>query len=266
MRRYGRKKRSDLYAPYGTCRECGWTGQDWGFKYHGYCTKCHNEWRKAQAEERRREKPPNENIEVAQGVVITTNVRERLKKRAHRDVPRTREAIVAGYWSALLFFPSFIFVIVFLFSLCMNRTYYTFCFGICAVASLVMLHTWNRTEREEARKHLPKVDERLVELACERQKQIDEARAFYTSSEWRLVRKQIVEEQGRVCQKCRSHIKDDYDLTVDHIKPRSKFPELALAKSNLQVLCRRCNSAKGAIYNEASVTAQSTTPPCLLPS
>jgi hypothetical protein len=33
-------------------------------------------------------------------------------------------------------------------------------------------------------------------------------------------------------------------LHVDHIKPRSKFPHLALSLSNLQVLCRQCNLGK----------------------
>jgi len=96
MRRYGGKRRSDLYAPYGRCPKCGWTGKDWGFKYHGSCTSCHDEWRKARAEERRARKPPNENIEVAEGVIITRNVRERLKKRANYDVPRTEDEV---FWA-----------------------------------------------------------------------------------------------------------------------------------------------------------------------
>ena len=33
-------------------------------------------------------------------------------------------------------------------------------------------------------------------------------------------------------------------MHVDHVKPRSKFPELALDLSNLQVLCNLCNVAK----------------------
>ena len=124
-----------------------------------------------------------------------------------------------------------------------------------------MFYVCEWKQAAEARKRLPKVDARLEELARERQRQIDEARAFYASSEWRLVRKQVVEEQGRVCQECHQHISDDNDLTIDHIKPRSKFPELALDKSNLQVLCRRCNSAKGATYNEASITARNSGAP-----
>lgn len=256
MRRRG-KRASDLYAPYGTCPGCGWSGQDWGFHYHRYCTKCHNKWRKAQAEVRRRErppKPPNENIEVAEGVIITSNVRKHLNKRAHRDVPRTGRELFWGTGAVLGAFIWMVTGCAVMWSLCGHRQYTLF-LGACMVGSIVMFYACEWIQNDEIRKRLSKVDTRVAELARERQRQIDESRAFYASPEWRLVRKQVVEEQGRVCQQCRSHIRDDYDLTVDHVKPRSKFPELGLDKSNLQVLCRRCNSAKGATFNEASVTA-----------
>jgi 5-methylcytosine-specific restriction endonuclease McrA len=35
------------------------------------------------------------------------------------------------------------------------------------------------------------------------------------------------------------------DITVDHAKPRSKFPELAMSIDNLLLACRKCNSSKG---------------------
>ena len=34
-------------------------------------------------------------------------------------------------------------------------------------------------------------------------------------------------------------------IHVDHIKPRSKYPKLALDQSNLQPLCETCNLKKG---------------------
>ncbi len=34
-------------------------------------------------------------------------------------------------------------------------------------------------------------------------------------------------------------------MNVDLIKPRSKFPELALTLDNLQILCAACNHGKG---------------------
>jgi 5-methylcytosine-specific restriction endonuclease McrA len=34
------------------------------------------------------------------------------------------------------------------------------------------------------------------------------------------------------------------NIVVDHIKPRSRFPELALDPENVQVLCDSCNRGK----------------------
>jgi len=68
---------------------------------------------------------------------------------------------------------------------------------------------------------------------------------FYTTPEWRLMRESVIARDGNVCRRCCREVAER-ELTVDHIRPRSRFPELALALSNLQVLCRSCNSAKGA--------------------
>ena len=261
MHTYRGTRGSDSYAPHGTCRKCGWTGQDWSFNYTKYCKKCYTEWKKAKAEERRRLKPPNENIEVAEGVVITRNVRERLKKQARCDIPcipRTRKMILLG-WSAGFCMITFL-ITAFVPAFTM-KSYpkYGLSLLICSAVVYVVWHICEHTEDNEYKKHiLPKVNAllnaRLEELARERKRQIDQANAFYASSEWRLIRQQVIQEQGRVCKECRCRITTDNDLTVDHIKPRSKFPELDLEKSNLQVLCRKCNSAKGATHNEESIT------------
>ena len=39
-------------------------------------------------------------------------------------------------------------------------------------------------------------------------------------------------------------------IHVDHIKPRSKFPELALEFDNLQILCDDCNIGKCNKYED----------------
>ncbi len=257
MQAYRDRRGSDFYAPYGTCRKCGWEGKDWGFKYHGYCKKCHTQWKKEKAEEHRRLKPPNENMELSDGVVVTRNVRERLRKKAISDVPQTRRSHSAGMWGGISLFISVMAMFALLLTLCLQLGYARYLW-VFMMLGLVVYRVCKRIETNERQKQMPKVNARLEELARDRQRRIDETNAFYASSEWRLVREQVIDEQGRVCQECRSRITTDYDLTVDHIKPRSKFPELALEKANLQVLCRKCNSAKGATSDEADITNQVT--------
>lgn len=57
---------------------------------------------------------------------------------------------------------------------------------------------------------------------------------------WNKLRKIVLDTFGRVCMKCKS----TKDITVDHIKPFSTYPELANNLDNMQVLCRSCNSSK----------------------
>jgi hypothetical protein len=64
---------------------------------------------------------------------------------------------------------------------------------------------------------------------------------FYNSTDWISIRNKKLNSTINKCNFCDS----ENDITVDHIKPRSKFPELALSIHNTQLLCRSCNSAKG---------------------
>ena len=68
---------------------------------------------------------------------------------------------------------------------------------------------------------------------------------FYMSREWRDVRYKALVKHGAVCHCCGASRSDGKKLHVDHIKPRSKFPEFALDPENLQVLCDACNIGKG---------------------
>lgn len=69
---------------------------------------------------------------------------------------------------------------------------------------------------------------------------------FYDSDEWRELRYRALQRHGAACQCCGNRATPGKPLHVDHIKPRSKYPELELELSNLQVLCRDCNLGKGA--------------------
>lgn len=70
-----------------------------------------------------------------------------------------------------------------------------------------------------------------------------EKAGFYGSRSWYQLRYRAIKVYGRVCAACRT---TEGEMHVDHIKPRSKFPELSLEISNLQVLCASCNIGKGA--------------------
>lgn len=59
--------------------------------------------------------------------------------------------------------------------------------------------------------------------------------------EYQKFKIRLLEEYGNLCQCCGKHVK----LTIDHIFPKSLFPELGIKYDNLQLLCQPCNSDKG---------------------
>jgi 5-methylcytosine-specific restriction endonuclease McrA len=67
---------------------------------------------------------------------------------------------------------------------------------------------------------------------------------FYLSDQWIRLRYRTLSKRGNVCECCGHTWKVNNPLQVDHIKPRSRYPHLALAPSNLQILCRDCNMGK----------------------
>jgi len=67
---------------------------------------------------------------------------------------------------------------------------------------------------------------------------------FYDSPEWLDLRYRVLQKAGGSCKLCGCRAAPDNPLHVDHIKPRSLHPELTLAESNMQVLCKSCNLGK----------------------
>jgi len=61
---------------------------------------------------------------------------------------------------------------------------------------------------------------------------------------WRTLRYEALKKYGRKCACCGS-MPPDVVLHVDHIKPKSKYPELEFDIENLQILCEACNLGKG---------------------
>jgi hypothetical protein len=77
------------------------------------------------------------------------------------------------------------------------------------------------------------------------------ADAFYRSHRWRRARADALEANrdryGSLrCECCLTSAASQWH--VDHIRPRSSHPELALEPANLQVLCADCNLGKGVRY------------------
>lgn len=71
------------------------------------------------------------------------------------------------------------------------------------------------------------------------------SKEFLKSYEWRSLRMKVLKKYGRKCACCGATPDNGVVMHVDHIKPRRKYPELALTEDNLQVLCEECNHGKG---------------------
>jgi 5-methylcytosine-specific restriction endonuclease McrA len=89
-----------------------------------------------------------------------------------------------------------------------------------------------------------KLPEYLIDLYMSGTNDIIKIRStdtFYSTKEWKALKKQIHTKYGYTCMKC-YYI--DKSNVVDHIYPRSKFPLLELEPDNMQVLCTPCNLRK----------------------
>ncbi len=73
---------------------------------------------------------------------------------------------------------------------------------------------------------------------------------FYERREWVELRYRVLRNFGYTCMSCNASRESGAELHVDHIKPISRFPELALTESNLQVLCRLCNLGKSNHFDD----------------
>ena len=68
------------------------------------------------------------------------------------------------------------------------------------------------------------------------------SKSFCSKKEWKELRLEFLKTAQKICVYCGSM----KELHVDHIKPKSKFKELAYEVSNLQILCKKCNFRKAA--------------------
>ena len=73
---------------------------------------------------------------------------------------------------------------------------------------------------------------------------------FYKSPEWRRLRYIVLSKRGNKCECCGQSPKTGSVIHIDHVKPRSIYPELSLAEDNLQVLCDDCNLGKSNMFED----------------
>ena len=108
---------------------------------------------------------------------------------------------------------------------------------------------WKSTQPADA----PRVDEpppeKTIKIRAKRRRPLSESRLFLKSQEWRHLRAAVLQEMGRKCVQCGA----TEAIQVDHILPRSKFPELALDRANLRPLCWPCNRRKNTKVLESTL-------------
>lgn len=72
---------------------------------------------------------------------------------------------------------------------------------------------------------------------------------------YRKQRLKVLARDGYICMYCGSN----ENLTVDHVLPIVKHPELAMSLDNMVVACKPCNSRKGS-RSQGVFLAQKDTP------
>lgn len=71
------------------------------------------------------------------------------------------------------------------------------------------------------------------------------ANPFYSSPEWRQLRKEALERDHYECVWCRDEGRlTTINLEVDHILELDDYPEHALDLDNLRTLCRSCHNKR----------------------
>lgn len=236
------------------CRECGRRKPSNYFISETLCKKCAAKRRVPEPNPLRAIPHPDPTLKHdTESVTATERVVKRLRRQAEHEVPRTPRdnlaaltpfTIVATFWAIgfLYGFPSLGPLRDQSLHWALKGAYFVFWIWWYTLIP-VLIGLWAHSVLNRPRSK--KIAIRLYELAVQRAKAISDAMAFYASAEWSIVRSLVLAEASRKCQVCGKLIRRKSDLTVDHILPRSKYPHLALERSNMRVLCRSCNSRKG---------------------
>jgi len=73
-----------------------------------------------------------------------------------------------------------------------------------------------------------------------------ERQTLYARSVWKELAKKILKRDGYKCTECGAVHTGKSKLTVHHIKPWAKYPELRFDEGNLTTLCQTCHKQKHA--------------------
>ena len=220
------------------CSECGRRKR---VKYVPTSNLC----RKCAAKHRR--KVENTAIQLEKNLVITKMVERKITKRAEKEIPLSTAEIIGeniSRWGAIPFWITSYFVAHAFFTE-WTGPFWLVLFGWGLAGTFGCIYIVDEILAKPRKERAERINLKKIELAEIRKRKIEEAEQFYSSPEWNIIRKQVIKQKGRVCAECGRRIIRNIDITVDHIKPRSKYPELSLKIENLRVLCRSCNSKKG---------------------
>ena len=66
----------------------------------------------------------------------------------------------------------------------------------------------------------------------------------------RDVKSSLMQEAHGKCVYCESRVRDVAYGEIDHIKPKSRFPDLRRDYDNLAFCCQMCNNAKSSYYSD----------------
>jgi hypothetical protein len=187
--------------------------------------------------------------------IITRQVEKRLRKQARDEAYEALPITpLEASWNAISrFCPLAFFIIFVIIAYTVDPEFVGYfwlvLFGGTIVCSWILIQISNSKISKPRNERNSKINSLFAELLKQREADLMEARRFYSSAEWLILRKEVIKEKGRICKNCGKTIDNDTDVTVDHIRPRSKYPDLALNVNNLQILCRVCNSRKGILIN-----------------
>jgi 5-methylcytosine-specific restriction enzyme A len=70
----------------------------------------------------------------------------------------------------------------------------------------------------------------------------DAKNLLYQSAEWKELRKKVMHRDNYMCTKCKTKNSITNSLQVEHVKPKSIYPELMFDLNNVITLCKRCHA------------------------